>query len=96
MGALKFDGSRLKEGSRTVANVRGEKICKSSGSATIFNIRGDKICEGSGSKTLFNVRGDKICEGSGSKKIATMKDVDKAISGPGKLIKAALWLCFVR
>ncbi len=96
MSQLKFDGVRLKDGGSTIANVRGDKICSGSGSSVACNVRGDKICEGSGSSTAFNVRGDNICEGSGSSRIATMKDVDKAISGPGHVIKAALWVWFVR
>jgi hypothetical protein len=37
-----------------------------------------------------------IRQGSGSTRIATMKDVDSAIEGPGKITKAALWFYFVR
>lgn len=96
MSKLKFDGKYLKSGSNAIANVRGDKICKGTGSNTVCNIRGDKICDGSGSNTEFNVRGDKICLGSGSNSIAAMKEVDKEIDGAGHVVKAALWLYFVR
>jgi hypothetical protein len=96
---MKFDGSKLKDGSRTVANVRGDKIYDGSGSSKcLVNIRNDKIYEGSGSsKCIANLRRDKLYEGSGSSKtIATTKDIDKAIDGPGGLTKAALWIAKVR
>ena len=51
---MKFDGKTLKDGSKTVANVRGDKIYEgSSMSKCLANLRGDKIYEGSSmSKTL--------------------------------------------
>ena len=96
MASYKFDGTRLKLGSSTIANVRGDSICKGSGSNKVANIRGDKICKGSGSNVEFNVRGDNICQGSGSNRIARMRDIDDDIDGPGHIVKAALWLYFVR
>ena len=96
MSRYKFDGRVLKHGGSTIANVRSDKVCGGSGSSAVCNIRGDKICEGSGSSAAFNVRGDKICQGSGSSRIATIDDVDDDIEGPGHIVKAALWLYFVR
>lgn len=96
MASHKFDGTKLKRGGTTVANVRGDAVCKGSGSTKTCNIRGDKICKGSGSTAEFNVRGDKICKGSGSSSLAKMRDVDKDIDGSGHVVKAALWLYFVR
>ena len=96
MSSYKFDGKKLKRGGTTVANVSGTRIRKGSGSSAICNIRDDNIRDGSGSSTKFNLRGDDIRSGSGSSKIATMKDVDKDIDGPGRVVKAALWLYFVR
>lgn len=96
---MKFDGSKLKDGSKTVANVRRDKIYDGTGnSKCLVNIRNDKIYEGTGnSKCIANLRRDKLYEGSGnSKTIATMKDIDKAIDGPGGLTKAALWVAKVR
>ena len=96
---MKFDGKNLKDGSRTIANVRGDKIYEGSGnSKTLVNIRGDKIYEGSGnSKCLANVRSGKLYDGSGnSRTLTTMKDIDKAIDGTGGTTKAALWIAKVR
>jgi len=96
---MKFDGSNLKDGSKKLANLRGDRIYDGSGSSKcLVNIRNDKIYEGSGnSKCIANLRRDKLYEGSGnSRTIATMKDIDKAIDGPGGLTKAALWIAKVR
>lgn len=96
MSKLKFDGTNLKDGSKVLANVKGHDIRKESGSTVIGNIKDKHIRQGSGSTVLFNLSGDDIRQGSGSTKIATMKDVDAAIEGPGKELKAALWLLCCR
>ena len=96
---MKFDGKNLKDGSRTIANVRGDRIYEgSSTSKTLVNIRGDRIYEGSStSKCLANVRSGKLYEGSStSRTLTTMKDIDKAIDGTGGTTKAALWIAKVR
>ena len=78
---MKFDGKNLKDGSRTIANVRGDRIYE--GSST--------------SKCLANVRSGKLYEGSTtSRTLTTMKDIDKAIDGTGGTTKAALWIAKVR
>ena len=74
----------------------GDKIRKGNGGTVIGNISGSKIRKGSGGTVLFNVSGDNISQGNGGAKIATMKDVDKAIDGPGRMVKAALWVLCVR
>lgn len=96
MTRYRFDGTHLKDGSKTVANVKGDDIREGSGSHVIGNIKGDDIREGHGSHVLFNLKGDDIRQGTGSHKIATMKDVDKAIDGPGRMVKAALWVLCCR
>ena len=96
MSAYKFDGRYLKRGGTIVANVQGDNVRKGNSSTTVANIRGDHIRKGSGSSTEFNLRGDDIRQGSGSSRIAQMRDVDKDIDGPGRVVKAALWLYFVR
>jgi hypothetical protein len=78
---MKFDGKNLKDGSRTIANVRGDKIYEGIGN----------------SKCLANVRSGKLYEGIGnSRTLTTMKDIDKAIDGTGGTTKAALWIAKVR
>jgi hypothetical protein len=99
MSKHKFDGKKLNLGSKTVANVRGDRIYEGSGaSKCLANVRGDKIYASSGaSKCLANVRKDNIYEGSGSsKKIGSLKDAQKAIDGPGGIIIGALWIACVR
>ena len=94
MAQYKFDGTYLKDGSKTIANVQGNNIREGSGSKVIGNINGDNIRQGAGSAVLFNVRGDDIRQGAGSSPVGSMKDVNNAIEGPGKVVKAALWaLC---
>ena len=96
MAKYKFDGKKLKDGAKVIANVSGDKLREGSGSKVIANINGEQVRERSGSKVYFNVKGNDLREGTGSKKLATMKDVENAIEGPGKTIKAALWYCFLR
>lgn len=96
MAKYKFDGTNLKEGSKVIANVKGNDIREGNGSTVVANIKGDDIRQKNGSTIMFNIKGDDIRQGSGSTKIATMKEVDKDIEGPGKLIKAALWIQFCR
>lgn len=96
MGGYKFDGKNLKDGIKIIANVSGNSIREGSGVKTIMNISGDNIREGSGVKTIANVHGEDVRLGSGVSKIGTMKEVDKSIEGPGKVIKAALWFYFCR
>ena len=45
---------------------------------------------------IANLKGDDIRKDRGSTRIARMRDVDGDIDGPGRLVKAALWLYFVR
>ena len=96
MASYKFDGTLLKQSGKTIANVSGDKIREGSGGKVVANVRNDQIRQGSGGTVVFNVRGDNVCQGSGSSRIATMKDVNNAIDGPGKVVKAALWLIFCR
>lgn len=96
MAAYKFDGTVLKEGSKTIAHIKGNEIREGTGSKVLANIKDDQIRMGTGSSVMFNIRGDDIRQGTGSSKIATMKEVDKVIDGPGKNVKAALWLVCCR
>ena len=95
MAKYKFDGDKLKLGSKIIANVKGDKIRNGNTSSIIANIKGDKIRDKNGSSTMFNLRGNDIRKGNGSSRIATMREVDGAIDGPGGITKAALWLYLV-
>ena len=96
MSKLKFDGKNLKDGGTIIANISGNNIRRGNGSAIIGNISGNNIRQGNGSTILFNVAGDNIRQGNGSTIIAKMKDVDAEIDGPGKALKAALWVLCCR
>ena len=98
--ALKFDGTKLTDGGKTFANVRGDKIYEGSGMGKVLaNVRGDKIYEGSGmGNVLINVRGDKIYQGSGMgqtlfKTLDAAKKIGSTSQGP---LTAALWYLFCR
>jgi hypothetical protein len=94
--SYKYDGKYLKRNGSTIANVRDNKICKGTTSSVVANIKDDDVREGTSSRELINVRGNDIRLASGSSRIGTMRDVDKAIDGPGGITKAALWFLFVR
>ena len=94
--SLKFDGKKLKDGGKTLANVNGDRIREGNGTKTLLNVRDDKIREGNGTKTLFNLKKNDIREGSGTRKIADMDDVKDDIDGPGGVMLAALWVLFCR
>ena len=96
VAAYTFDGRRLKKGARVIANVAGDRIREGTGSTVACNIHGERIRDGTGSRVMFNLRGDVIREGTGGRRIARMRDVDDDIDGPGRVVKAALWLYFVR
>lgn len=96
MAQYTFDGTYLKEGSTVIANVRGDEIRKGNSFTTIGNIKGNEIRQGSSFTTIFNVSGDEIRQGSSFTRIATMNDVDRAIDGPGRVVKAALWVLCCR
>ena len=98
--ALKFDGIKLTDGSKTLANVKGDKIYEGTSSGkTLANVKGDKIYEGTSSgKTLANVKGDKIYQGTSSsttlfKTSDAAKKIGSTSQGP---LTAALWYFFCR
>ena len=96
MADYTFDSTTLKRGTTTIAHVKDNQIRQGNGTKVLGHIHGEAIREGTGTKTLFTRKGDEIRAGTGTSKIATMKDVDAAIKGPGKTIKAALWLLCCR
>ena len=78
--ALKFDGKFLKDGSKTLCNVRGNKIYEG------YNA----------SKALANVRGDKIFEGyNASKALIKTSDAARKIGATSRgPLTAAIWYLF--
>ena len=98
--ALKFDGTRLTDGGKTLANVTGDRIYEGiNRSKALANIHGDRIYEGiNRSKALANVHGDRIYEGLNRSKILfktsdAAKKIGSTSQGP---LTAALWYLFCR
>ena len=80
--ALKFDGKLLKEGNKTLCNVRGNKIYE----GYMQN------------KTLANVKGDKIYEGyMQNKTLLKTSDAARKIGATSRgPLTAAIWYLFCR
>ncbi len=98
--ALKFDGKFLKDGTKTLCNVNGNKIYEGSGPfKALANIQGDNIYKGSGPfKVLANIKGDKIYEGSGQFKVLiktsdAARKIGATSRGP---LTAAIWYLFCK
>ena len=70
MAKFKFDGQYLKDGSRVVANVKGDHIRKDRGSTVVANLKDDHIRDGQGSTVIANLKGEDIRKGRGSTRIA--------------------------
>jgi hypothetical protein len=99
MATYKFDGSSLKIGSKTIANVKNSKIYEGTSTAKcLANFKSDKIYLGSSTaKCIANVHSEKVYEGSSTaKKISTLKEIKREIDGIGGITLAALWLVCVR
>ena len=96
--AIKFDGTKFKNGSTVVGNFYNDKIYEGSyKSKVLCNISGDKIYEGAyKSKVICNVSNGKIYEGAyRSKILITIKDAQKNVDGNmSDATIAAAWLMF--
>ena len=80
--ALKFDGIKLTDGSKTLANVKGDRIYEgNSSSKTLANVKGDKIYQGHSSGTTLFKTSD------------AAKKIGSTSQGP---LTAALWYLFCR
>ena len=90
---MKFDGKTLKDGSKTLANVRGDKIMEgTSSSRTLANIRGDKLMDKTSSSTcLANYRSGKVYEKTSSSTKANSFDGFR-----GAKTDWALWYLFCK
>ena len=97
---LKFDGKCLKDSSKILCTVRGNKICEGiTYGKVLANIRGDKIFERTSmAKVLANVRGDKIYERESMQKVLiktsdAARKIGATSRGP---LTAAIWYLFCR
>tara|TARA_B110000305_G_scaffold224759_1_gene270634 strand:- start:2482 stop:2778 length:297 start_codon:yes stop_codon:yes gene_type:complete len=96
---LEYKGDKLKDGSKTIANIRGDKLRSGTGSSTLCNVRDDKVRKGTGSSTLCNVKNGDIRDGTGTSRKAKVKDIKKTIRGSDSLADvyiAAIWQMFIR
>ena len=96
---LEYKRDRIKDGSKTIANIRGDRLRSGTGSSTLCNVRDDKVRKGTGSSTLCNVRNGDIRDGTGSSRKAKVKDIKKMIRGSESLsdvFVAAIWQTFIR
>tara|TARA_Y100000741_G_scaffold158037_1_gene119432 strand:+ start:3418 stop:3714 length:297 start_codon:yes stop_codon:yes gene_type:complete len=96
---LEYRREQLKDGSKTIANIRGDKLRKGSGSSTLCNVRDDKVRRGTGTSTLCNVKNGDIRDGTGTSRKAKVKDVKRMIKGSESLSDvfiAAIWQTFIR
>ena len=53
---LEYKNEQLKDGSKTIANISGDRLRSGTGSSTLCNVRDDRVREGTGSSTLCNVK----------------------------------------
>ena len=96
---LEYRREQLKDGSKTIANIRGDKLRKGTGSSTLCNVRDDKVRRGTGTSTLCNVKNGDIRDGTGTSRKAKVRDVKKMIKGSESLSDvfiAAIWQTFIR
>jgi len=98
--ALKFDGKLLKDGGKTLCNVKGNKIFpRHSSSGPLANIKGNKIYPRySSSGPLANIKGDKIYPGhSSSGALIKTSDAARKIGATSRgPLTAAIWYLFCR
>ena len=90
---LEYKRDQLKDGSKTIANIKGDKLRSGTGSSTLCNVRD------TGSSTLCNVKNGDIRDGTGSSRKARVKDVKRSIRGSESLSDvyvAAIWQTFIR
>ena len=96
---LEYKRDQLKDGSKTIANIKGDKLRSGTGSSTLCNVRDDNVRQGTGSSTLCNVKNGDIRDGTGSSRKARVKDVKRSIRGSESLSDvyvAAIWQTFIR
>ena len=96
---LEYRREQLKDGSKTIANIRGDKLRKGTGTSTLCNVRDDKVRRGTGTSTLCNVKNGDIRDGTGTSRKAKVRDVKKMIKGSESLsdvFLAAIWQTFIR
>ena len=67
---LEYKRGLIKNGSKTIANIRRDRLCAGTGTTTLCNVRDDRVRKGTGSTTLCNVKNGDIRDGTGSSRKA--------------------------
>lgn len=94
-----FKNNKFLDGSKTIANIRRDKICEGLGTSTICNIRDDKVREKTGSTTVCNVKNGDIRKTTGTSRMEYLKNVRKQIKNSEAVSDAFLagfWYYFIR
>ena len=96
---LEYKRDQLKDGSKTIANIKGNQLREGKGFSTLCNVKNDQVREGKGFSTLCNVKNGDIRDGKGFSRKAKVKDIRKSIRG-GEVLSdvyiAAIWQTFIR
>ena len=96
---LEYKRDQIKDGSKTIANIKGDKLRSGTGSTTLCNVKDYKVRKGTGSTTLCNVKNGDIRDRTGNSRKAKVKDIKKMIRGSEHLedvYVAAIWQIFIR
>ena len=96
---LEYRRDQLKDGSKTIANIKGDRLRSGTGISTLCNVKDNKVRNGTGISTLCNVKNGDIRDGNGISRKAKVKDIKKMIKGSESLsdvFVAAIWQTFIR
>ena len=72
---LEYKRDQIKDGGKTIANIRRDKLCAGTGTTTLCNVKDDKVRKGTGTSTLCNVKNGDIRDGTGTSRKAKVKDI---------------------
>lgn len=96
---MEYKKDKLLVGSKVIANIRQNKVCKGSGSGVICNVKSGYVMAGSGSKVVCNIRRGDVREGVGSRRATVVESIRRAIKNSNELsdeLCAAAWFYFLR
>ena len=96
---LEYRRDQLKDGSKTIANIKGDRLRSGTGISTLCKVKDNKVRKGTGISTLCNVKNGDIRDGNGISRKAKVKDIKKMIKGSESLsdvFVAAIWQTFIR
>ena len=79
---LEYRREQLKDGGKTIANIRGDKLREGTGSSTLCNVRNGDIRDGTGTSRKAKVR--------------DVKRMIKGSESLSDVFIAAIWQTFIR